>query len=86
LGAPRKQAQGQAEIPSQGSGDSLFLMPNEPVIEVTLKQTSKQIVSLISIVTPLQFTKGNLDVRWIFNEELTLIFVEKMPPNEFFFE
>jgi hypothetical protein len=34
----------------------------------------------------LQFTKGNLDVGWIFNEELMLISVEKMPPNEFLFE
>jgi hypothetical protein len=41
---------------------------------------------MIAIVTPLQFTKGNLDAGWIFNEELTLISVEKMPPNEFFFE
>jgi hypothetical protein len=61
-------------------------MPNKPVIEVTPKQTSKQIDSLIYIVTPLQFTKRNLDAGWIFNEDLTLISVEKMPPNEFFFE
>jgi hypothetical protein len=67
-GALGKQAQGQVEIPSQGSGDSLSLVPNEPVTEVTPKQTSKQIGSPIAIVTPLQFTKGNLDARWIFNE------------------
>jgi hypothetical protein len=29
---------------------------------------------------------GNIDAGWIFNEELTLISVENMPPNEFFFE
>jgi hypothetical protein len=74
------------EIPSQGSGDSLSLTPNELVIEVTQKQTSKQIDSLIAIVTPLQFTKGNLDAGWIFNEELMPISVEEMPPNKFFFE
>jgi hypothetical protein len=85
-GAPGKQARGQAEIPSQGSGDSLSLAPNEMVIEVTLKQTSKQIGSLIAIVTPLQFTKGNPDEGWIFNEELTPISVEELPPNEFFFD
>ena len=61
-------------------------MLNELVTEVTPKQTSKQIESLITIVTPLQFTKGNLDAGWIFNEEMTPIFVEDMPPNEFFFE
>jgi hypothetical protein len=52
-GAPGKQAQGQLEIPLQGSGDSLSLALNEPVTEVTPKQTSKQIDSLIAIVTPL---------------------------------
>jgi hypothetical protein len=74
------------EIPSQGSGDSLSLVPNDPFTEVTPKKTSKQINNPISIVTPLQFTKGNLDAGWIFNEELTPISVEEMPPNEFFFE
>ena len=74
------------EIPSQGSGNSLSLAPNESVTEVTLKQTSKKIDSLITIVTPLQFTKANLDEGWIFNEELMLISIENMPPNEFFFE
>jgi hypothetical protein len=61
-------------------------VPNESVTEVTLKKTSKKIDSLIAIVTPLQFTKGNLDVGWIFNEEMMPISVEEMPPNEFFFE
>jgi hypothetical protein len=37
-------------------------------------------------VTPLQFTKGNPDEGWIFNEELTPISVEEMLPNEFFFD
>jgi hypothetical protein len=81
-----KQAQGQAEIPSQGLGDSLSLTPNDSVTEVTPKQTSKQIGSLIAIVTPLQFTKGNLDEGWIFNEELMPISVEELPPNKFFFD
>jgi hypothetical protein len=83
---PGKQAQGQAEIPSQGSGDSLSLTSNKPVTEVTPKQTSKEIDSPIAIVTPLQFTKGNPDAGWIFNEELTPISVEELPPNEFFFD
>ena len=61
-------------------------MLNELVTEVTPKQTSKQIESLITIVTPLQFTKGNLDKGWIFNEEMTPISIEEMPPNEFFFD
>jgi hypothetical protein len=34
----------------------------------------------------LQFTKGNPNEGWIFNEELTTISIEKLPPNEFFFE
>jgi hypothetical protein len=83
---PGKQTQGQVEIPSQGLGESLSLAPNEPVTEVSPKQTSKQIDSLIAIVTPLQFTKGNPDEGWIFNEELTPIYVEELPPNEIFFE
>jgi hypothetical protein len=83
-GMPGKQAQGRAEIPSQGSGDSLSLMSNKSVTEVTPKQTSKEIDSLITIVTPLQFTKVNPDAGWIFNEELTPNFVEELPPNEFF--
>jgi hypothetical protein len=82
---PGKQAQGQAEIPSQGSGNSLSLVSDKSVTEVTPKQTSKEIGSLITIVTPLQFTKGNPDAGWIFNEELTPISVEELPPNEFFF-
>ena len=61
-------------------------MPNELVIEVTLKQKSKKIGSPIAIVTPLQFTKGNSDAGWIFNEELTPISIEERPPNEFFFD
>jgi hypothetical protein len=36
-GTPSRQAQGQAEIPSQGSGDSLSLTSTKPVIEVTPK-------------------------------------------------
>jgi hypothetical protein len=83
---PDKQAEGQAEIPSQGSGDSLSLTSNKPVTEVTLKQISKEIGSPIAIVTPLQFTKGDSDVGWIFNEEMTPILVEELPPNEFFFD
>jgi hypothetical protein len=34
----------------------------------------------------LQFTKGNPDEGWIFNEELTPISIEDLPPNEFFFD
>jgi hypothetical protein len=61
-------------------------MSNKPVTEVTPKQPSKEIGSLIAIITPLQFTKGNPDAGWIFNEELTPISVEELPPNEFFFD
>jgi hypothetical protein len=34
----------------------------------------------------LQFTKENPNEGWIFNEELTPISVEELPPNEFFFD
>jgi hypothetical protein len=54
--------------------------------DATPKQSSKEIDSLIVVITPLQFTKGNPDVGWIFNEELTPISVEELPPNEFFFD
>jgi hypothetical protein len=85
-GTSGKQVQGQAEIPSQGSGDSLSLMSNKPATDVTPKQPSKEIDSPIAIITPLQFTKGNPDAGWIFNEELMPISVEELPPNEFFFD
>jgi hypothetical protein len=51
-----------------------------------VKQPSKEISSPINIITTLQFTKGDLDAGWIFNEELTPISVEELPPNEFFFD
>ena len=34
----------------------------------------------------MQSTQGNIDVGWIFNEELRPIRVEELPPNEFFFD
>jgi hypothetical protein len=34
----------------------------------------------------LQFTQGNPDEGWIFNEESMPISVEELPPNEFFFD
>ena len=61
-------------------------MSNKPVTDVTPKQPSKEVSSLIVIITPLQFTKGNPDAGWIFNEELTPISVEELPYNEFFFD
>jgi hypothetical protein len=85
-GTPGKQVQGQSGIPSQGSGDSLSLMSNKSVTDVTPKQPSKEVGSPISIITPLQFTKGNLDVGWIFDEELMPISIEELPPNDFFFD
>jgi hypothetical protein len=85
-GMPGKQVQGQAGIPSQGSGDSLSLISKNSVIDVTPKQSSKEVDSLIAIITPLKFTKGNLDAGWIFYEELTPISIEELPPNEIFFD
>jgi hypothetical protein len=73
-------------MPSKGSGDSLPLMSNKSATDATPKQPSKEIGSLIAIITPLQFTKGDPDAGWIFNEELTPISVEELPPNEFFFD
>jgi hypothetical protein len=58
-GASGKQVQGQAEMPSKGSGDSLPLMSNKSATDATPKQPSKEIDSPIAIITPLQFTKGN---------------------------
>jgi hypothetical protein len=46
---------------------------------------TKEIDSPIASVTPLQFIKGNPDTEWIFKEDLTPIFVEELPPSEFFF-
>jgi hypothetical protein len=61
-------------------------MSNKPTIDATPKQPSKEIDSPIAIITPLQFTKGDPDAGWIFNEELTPISIEKLPPNKFFFD
>jgi hypothetical protein len=60
-------------------------MSNKPATYVTPKQPSKEIDSPIAIITPLQFTKGNLDAGWIFNEEPTPIYVEELTPDEFLF-
>jgi hypothetical protein len=61
-------------------------MSNKSVADVTPKQPSKEFDSPIVIITPLQFTKGNLDAGWIFNEELMPISIEELPSNEFFFD
>jgi hypothetical protein len=83
---PGKQVQGQAEILSQGSNNSLSLMSNKPAIDATSKQTFNEIGSPIASITPLQFTKGNPDAGWIFGEEIMPISVEELPPNDFFFD
>jgi hypothetical protein len=61
----------EEEIPNQEEGNP--------------KIVTKEINSPIASVTPLQFTKGNLNTEWIFKEDLTPISVEELPPNEFFF-
>jgi hypothetical protein len=75
-----------AKVPQKQEGNPEKGAPNESATEVTPKQTSKQIGSLIAIVTPLQFIKGNPNEGWIFNEELTPISIEELPPNKFFFD
>ena len=52
-GMPSKQAQGQTKMPLKGSWNSLPLMSNKLAIDATLKQPSKEIDSLITIITPL---------------------------------
>jgi hypothetical protein len=46
----------------------------------------KQIREPITSVTPLQSMQGNINARWIINEELRPIRVEELPLNEFFFD
>jgi hypothetical protein len=53
--------------------------------EGNLEIVTKEIGIPITSVTPLQFTKGNIDTEWIFKEDLTRISVEYFPPCEFFF-
>jgi hypothetical protein len=55
----------------------MIIIPQKP---------SKEIDSPITSITPLQFTKGTLEVGWIFDEELMPITIEEFPPNEFFFD
>jgi hypothetical protein len=52
----------------------------------TLVQLVKKIRDPIASITPLQSIQGNIDTGWIFNEELRLIRMEELPPNEFFFD
>ena len=78
-----KKVQGQVEIPSQGLGDSLSLISNKPAIDATQKQPFNEISSPIDSITPLQFTKGNPNAGWIFNEELMPISIEGLLPNKF---
>jgi hypothetical protein len=85
-GTSGKKAQGQVEITSQGSERLTFIHIKQASYighPETNIQGNRQ---SIAIVTPLQFTKGNPNARWIFNEELTPISVEELPPNEFFFD
>jgi hypothetical protein len=81
-----KKFQGQVEIASQRSGDSLSLMSKNPAIDATPKQPFNEIDSPIASITPLQFTKGNRHARWIFGVELAPISIEELPPNEFLFD
>jgi hypothetical protein len=52
----------------------------------TLGQSTKQIRDPITSITLSQSTKPNIDSGWIFNEELRLVRMEELPPNEFFFD
>jgi hypothetical protein len=60
------------------------LKKQDPV--VTPGKVVKQIGEPITSVTPLQSMQGNIEEGWIFNEELTPIRAEEIPPNEFFFD
>jgi hypothetical protein len=61
-------------------------LPKKQSLVTTPGKSVKQIGEPITSVTPLQSTQGNIDARWIFNEELRPIRVEELPPNEFFFD
>jgi hypothetical protein len=50
-----------------------------------MKQSFSKIRSPIPSVTPLQCTRGNPDSGTIFKEDLMLISVEELPPNDFLF-
>ena len=84
--APGKQVQSQVEIFLQRVGVTPSLASSELDMDATPKQSSKEIGSPIASITPLQFTKGNPDAGWIFDEELTPISIEELPPNDFFFD
>jgi hypothetical protein len=52
----------------------------------TPSQSAKKIGDPIASITPLQSTKGNIDMGWIFNEELRVIRMEELLSNELFFD
>jgi hypothetical protein len=60
--------------------------PKKQTLVTTPGQSAKQIRDPIASITPLQSTQGNIEARWILNEELRPIRVEELLPNEFFFD
>jgi hypothetical protein len=76
---PPKKKSSRAEIKTPDP-------PKKQSPVTTPGKSAKQIGEPITSVTPLQSTQGNIEARWIFNEELRPIRVEELPPNEFFFD
>jgi hypothetical protein len=66
-------------------GDPLLLTPNKSSTDVGAKNMPSEIGSPIPSVTPLQFSKGDIDAGVISIEDLTPITAEELPPSEFFF-
>ena len=62
-----------------------MLTPNKSGTDASAKNIPSEIGSPISSVTPLQFSRGDLDAGAISIEELTHITVEELPSREFFF-
>jgi hypothetical protein len=57
----------------------------ETSADMAMKSPSTEIGSPIQSITPLQYNKGNLNVKVVFIEGLTPISAAGMPPSELFF-
>jgi hypothetical protein len=72
-------------MPSKGAEDTSFLTSKGPSTDAIMKQKLKEIDSPIPFITPLQYSKENLNAWIICKEYLTPISMEELPSNELFF-
>jgi hypothetical protein len=77
---PGNQEKSQSEALIKKGHDTSLSTPNKPATNTARKQPSTEIGSPIKSLTPLHLSQGNLNVKVVFIEDLTLIVIEEIPP------